>query len=381
MASRLYPATKKLFCQVLNALSQIGYGAILSPLAFGLLTLYVTGLILLDKRQTSRRISFWLPARSHDALNRLLRSIPISTRALMGRLILLANRLNMKGYLVIDDVVVEKPFSKKIPWVAWTYSTAKRQKVLGLHIVVLLWCSGFWRIPVAFRIWCPRDCCSPGSYKTKAQLAWGMIIEVVSQALPVEYIVFDSFYTAGWMTKKINHLGISWVGVLSPRTKVCYRNKYFKAVELAKWLDLSWRGKLSLRARSIIAYLPRYGTLKLVVTKNRHGNFEIIATNDLGSDLTKIVDRKRSRWSVETLFRDSKQLAGLGACQCRVYQAMVRHVAFCFIAFVLLQLLRLRPEEKLGEVKERLQQEVISGGMTPPQPLKGKVKIEMLLTA
>ena len=208
-----------------------------------------------------------------------------------------------------------------------------------------------------------------------------MIIEVVSQALPVEYIVFDSFYTAGWMTKKISHLGIVWVGVLSPRTKVCYRNKYFKAVELAKWLDLSWRGKLSLRARSIIAYLPRYGTLKLVVTRNRHGNFEIIATNDLGSDLTKIVNRKRSRWSVETLFRDSKQLAGLGACQCRVYQAMVRHVAFCFIAFVLLQLLRLRPEEKLGEVKERLQQEVISGGMTPPQPLKGKVKIEMLLTA
>ena len=220
MASRLYPATKKLFCQVLNALSQIGYGAILSPLAFGLLTLYVTGLILLDKRQTSRRISFWLPARSHDALNRLLRSIPISTRALMGRLILLAKRLNMKGYLVIDDVVVEKPFSKKIPWVAWTYSTTKRQKVLGLHIVVLLWCSGSWRIPVAFRIWCPRDCCSPGSYKTKAQLAWGMIIEVVSQALPVEYIVFDSFYTAGWMTKKISHLGIVWVGVLSPRTKV-----------------------------------------------------------------------------------------------------------------------------------------------------------------
>ena len=134
-------------------------------------SLCVTGLILLDKRQTSRRISFWLPARSHDALNRLLRSIPISTRALMGRLILLANRLNMKGYLVIDDVVVEKPFSKKIPWVAWTYSTTKRQKVLGLHIVVLLWCSGSWRIPVAFRIWCPRDRCRPGSYKTKAQLA------------------------------------------------------------------------------------------------------------------------------------------------------------------------------------------------------------------
>jgi hypothetical protein len=381
MASRLYPATKKLFCQVVNALCHLGYNAILSPLSLGLLGVYVTGLIVLDKRQTSNRIASWLPARSHDALNRLLRTISISTRVLMSQLICWAKRLNLKGYLVIDDVVVEKPFSKEIPWVGWTYSTTHKGKVLGFHIVVLLWCFGVWRIPVAFRIWRPRKACCNGRYRTKVQLTWEMIVEVVNQGLAIEYIVFDSFYTAGWMTKRINRLSISWVGILDPRTKVCYRNKHLKALKLAEWIDLSWRGKLSLRANSIIAYLPKYGTLRLVVTRNRHGNYEVIATNQLGSDLTTIVNRKRTRWSVETLFRDAKQLAGLGACQCRADQAMVHHVAFCFIAFTLLQLLRLHPEEKLGEVKERLQKEVISGGLIPPQPLKGKVKTDLLLTA
>jgi SRSO17 transposase len=92
----------------------------------------------------------------------------------------------------------------------------------------------------------------------------------------------------------------------------------------------------------------------LVVTKNRHGNYEVLATNDLDSDLSQMVWRKRRRWSVETLFYDAKQWCGLAACQCRVEEAMVRHVAFALLAFLVLQMLRQRPKETLGEVKEGL---------------------------
>jgi hypothetical protein len=47
-----------------------------------------------------------------------------------------------------DDVIVEKAFAQRLPWAGWTYSFAKKRKVYGLHIVVLLWCSGdgHWRI-------------------------------------------------------------------------------------------------------------------------------------------------------------------------------------------------------------------------------------------
>ena len=122
-----------------------------------------------------------------------------------------------------------------------------------------------------------------------------------------------------------------------------------------------------------MAYLPSYGTLRLVVTRNRHGNVEVLATNDLGSSLITIVLRKRSRWSVETLFRDAKQFSGLAACQCRVNQALVRHVAF-----VVLQQLRLHPKETLGEVKDHLQLEAMTGALPVPKSLKGKVSVELL---
>jgi len=98
MASRLYPTTRRLFWQVVKALSQLGLGAALSPLGFSLLALYVAGLILLDRRQTPWCIADWLPARAHDALNRFLRTMPLQTRPLMGQLISFAKTLKLTGF-------------------------------------------------------------------------------------------------------------------------------------------------------------------------------------------------------------------------------------------------------------------------------------------
>ena len=105
------------------------------------------------------------------------------------------------------------------------------------------------------------------------------------------------------------------------------------------------------------------------------------ATNDSDGDLTTIVLRKCSRWSIETLCRDARQFSGLAACQCRVDQALVRHVGFVLIAFVILQCLRLHPKETLGEVKDRLQRELITGGLPALAPLRGKAAPAQLLTA
>ena len=110
--------------------------------------------------------------------------------------------------------------------------------------------------------------------------------------------------------------------------------------------------------------------MRLVVTRNRHGNHEYIVTNDLGADLTTVVLRKMSRWSIETLFRDTKQYAGLEACQCRVDQAMVRHIGLVLLTFVVMQLMRRSAEESVGSVKERWQMALVRDGELPPVPLK-----------
>jgi DDE superfamily endonuclease len=371
MASRLYRTTRRLYIQVAHLLAQLGIVDLGSPTTAVLIALYVTGLILLDVHQTQTRVTRFLPGRCHDALNRLLRVMPLSTRALMSLLVNWVKRQPL-GYLCLDDVVVEKAWAKRLPWAGWTYSFAKKRKVYGLHIVVLLWCSQDhrWRIPVAFRLWRPKRSVAKRDYRTKLQLAEVMLKEVVAAGLQCQYIVFDTQYTAGWFAKMVGRLGLVWQGTLGPRTNVVWRGQKQAVSKLAPTLRLKWRKALGLRAVALEVYAPKFGVLQLVVTRNRHGNYEYIVSNDLSADLTTIVLRKRSRWSVETIFRDTKQFAGLEACQCWADQAMVRHVGLVLLTFVVLQMLRVHSQESVGAVKERWQLEVARDSELPPAPLK-----------
>ncbi len=379
MTARLYRTTQRLYGHVAGALQAVGVSTAVggNPTTLGLVGLYVTGLVLLDARPTQVRISERLPARSHDALNRLLRVLPLSTRALMRGLIgfaqVLSRRLETPGYLCVDDVVIEKPFAKRLPWAAWTYSHAKKQKVYGVHVVLLSWTSdpaGTWRIPVAFRLWRPKRSCAPGRYQKKTQLVVAMLREVTVAGCPAAYGVGDTAYTGGQVSKTATRLGLTWVGTIAPRTTVVYRGRRQQVQHLAPRLKLKWRRKLGVRAVALLVYAPSLGPVRLVVLRNEHGNDEYLVTNDLTCDLARLVRRKRSRWRIETIFRDTKQLAGLAACQCWVDQALVRHIALVFLAFVVLQVLRRAPQATVGAVKARWQGEVLRDGQTPPPPLR-----------
>jgi len=371
MAPRLYHTVRRLHAQVAQALARLGVAELGTPTMAALIGLYVTGLILLDARQTQTRVARFLPARCHDALNRLLRLMPLSTRRLLALLVAWAKRQG-GGYLCLDDVIVEKPFATKLPWAGWTYSYAKKRRVYGLHIVVLLWCStdGQWRIPVAFRLWRPKRSCAQRRYRTKLELAETMLKALITAGLPCEYLVCDTHYTAGWFTKMVSRLDLAWVGSLQARTHVVWHGQKLSVAELATRLRLKWRPRLDLRAVALTVYAPKYGTVRLVVTRNRHGNDEYIVSNALGADLTTLVARKRSRWSIETIFRDTKQYAGLEACQCWVDQAMVRHVGLVLLTLVVLQMLRRHQGEAVAAVKERWQLEAVRGHDPPPVPLK-----------
>lgn len=118
MTSRLYPTTRRLFQQVFTGLRRVGLLSVLSPLSFSLAALYVCGLLLLDERQTATRVAGWLPGRAHDAINRLLTRHRISTRRLFGQVIRRAKGLG-RGYLVIDEVILEKPYGEKCAWIGY----------------------------------------------------------------------------------------------------------------------------------------------------------------------------------------------------------------------------------------------------------------------
>lgn len=226
-------------------------------------------------------------------------------------------------------------------------------------IVVLFWSNGKLRIPVAFRLWKPREHCAPGEYRTKLDLAQEMVGEVLAWGLRPTYIVFDAWYNARRFTRFLARWHLIWVSVMKANALVRARRYYCPVSRFVNKLPLG------VSMRGFRVYLRGYGKVKLVVVRDG-ATVHYLVTNALRCSPVEVLRRKKSRWDAEESFRDAKQLAGLEACQARVSQAAERHVALVLLSLVALQILRKDPSETAGQVKERFHLLAIA---TTPQPV------------
>jgi hypothetical protein len=71
-----------------------------------------------------------------------------------------------RGYLIIDETVIPKPFATAMAGLTWVFSSQERKPVYGFSLVLLVWTDGVGRIPLGMRLWRkggPRSTTSPWS--------------------------------------------------------------------------------------------------------------------------------------------------------------------------------------------------------------------------
>ncbi len=120
----------------------------------------VTGLCVLAKKPTSRAIAATLGVVSHDTLTRLLTHSCWNASLLLGMLInqalLISTGTVFPCMLILDDVLVPKPFARWIAGAYWDWDHAQHHRTFGHRIVVVVWTNGVIMIPVAFTLWHKR---------------------------------------------------------------------------------------------------------------------------------------------------------------------------------------------------------------------------------
>ena len=89
----------------------------------------------------------------HDSLQRMLEAMNLPFRVLSGFFIewIRKNR-KTPGWLILDDTVIPKEYSKKIDCAGYAYSSLEKRTILGIHIVTFYWSDGWIKIPVGFRL-------------------------------------------------------------------------------------------------------------------------------------------------------------------------------------------------------------------------------------
>ncbi len=119
--------------------------------------LMVTGCCLLARKPTAKAIARKLGVVSHDALTRLLThacwNASLLLDALAKQALLLTTGAVLPSYLILDDVVIPKPFARWIAGAYWDWDHGEQRRVFCHRLVVIIWTNGVLVIPVAFALW------------------------------------------------------------------------------------------------------------------------------------------------------------------------------------------------------------------------------------
>jgi hypothetical protein len=327
----------------------------LSTKALLCVTVYLSGLVALEKKQTQSRIAKTIGYVTHDALNRLADKLPMLCAQMAAGMTSLITGIYETGYIILDDTVVPKPFSRLVAGTYVDYDHTQKRHVRCHRIVVVIWTNGVIYIPVAFAFWHHRAFVR--KYRTKNHIARTLIYYVVRHHIPFSYLTFDNWYASKQNLRFFDKLSIKFVTRLRNNTWIVHENERQKIQKITKY-ECHYYGTLNAYVRHFQVTYPGFGTGSLAIVKNdKHeepGKTKYLFTNDLSLINRDMVLRYRSRWHVEVFFRTCKQNFGLTACQAQMMPQVILHVRMVFLAYVLTQLLLADDSISVGEMQKHL---------------------------
>ncbi len=246
---------------------------------------------------------------SHDRLTRMLQA-DWSGQILLER----ACRLLFvweRGYLILDDTVIPKPFATAIESLAWVFSSQERRPVLGCSLVLLVWTDGVLRIPLGVRLWRKG-----GPSKYQLALEWLSYARNRLRCRP-EYVVFDAWYPSKALLKRIRDYGWYFVCRLQ-------KNRRFNGYPLRTYRRHPYWAERGLLTGGLGVLVVRYGA-------------KYYATNRLTLPAGEVRRVYRVRAQIEEVIRVCKDQLRLSGCQARSEQAQWHHITCCLVAFCVLE--------------------------------------------
>ena len=298
---------------------------------------------------------------SHDPLNRLLREARISARALWQSV---KNDIEFDedGYLLFDDTVVGKPYTKAIQGVRRRWSGSEKRVIEGIGIVTCVYVNpktrAYWLID--YRIY---DVDRDGKSKLEHLLEMLRNAHFVKR-LPFRRVLIDAWYASMRVMKAIEALDkVYYAPIKGNRLVSTSVNSGYQRVETLTWTPTeATAGQLA-----PIKKFPRGHQVKVFRLASGSGRTAYIATNDLSeSDVEATRQKCRFRWKIEQLHRELKQTTGIGKCQSRLHRVQRNHIACCFWVWVSLTRAARATGQTIYQLKESLLKDYIRQQLQKP---------------
>jgi hypothetical protein len=221
-----------------------------------------------------------------------------------------------KTYLIIDDTVIAKPYSKELDLLSWIFSPSDRRYLYGINVVFVLWTDGQTRFPIGFRIWY-KD-----GKKTKIDLAMELLnYAKKSYNIKPGYVLMDSFYPAAKLLKLIRKFRWQWIAKIKS-------NRLIDSIQTQEFFSYRYGNHIGKLSENIRARVVK-------------DNDNYWATSDLSLQSSEVKHYYRNRQIIEEFHKIIKSELRIEGCSSREAVAQINHIYFVLIAFCQLELFRI----------------------------------------
>lgn len=292
---------------------------------------YLDYLLSTPRNYTCTHLAAHLPDVNHDQVNRFLRTNRFSAAQLRTLVQPLLND-SPEAFLLVDDSVQDKRYSRFIELAKRQYSGNTHGPVTGIGLVNLVHSSGQSGdfLPLDFRVYAPQE-----DGLTKNEHFQAMFAQVVAEKqLLARTIVFDSWYAASENLKLIHRAEWTFFTTLKSNRLVSLSKEMgYQSLDSLEPPERGWSRGVDVRLQKVPFAVKLF---KLVATD---GSIEWVVTNHLAAHLNRemVIDAVQVRWQIEEFHRSFKQLTGSEKCQCRKAQAQRNHLTCCYLAWVSLR--------------------------------------------
>ncbi len=284
---------------------------------------------------------------SHDSMNRFLRFDNLTPKLLWENIE--ADVIEAKnGYVLFDDMVLDKRHSRKSRLVRRQWSGNEKRVIYGIGIVTCVYVNPeseqFWIID--YRIYDPQ-----GDGQTKIEHMLEMLDNVLnSKHLSFRTVLMDSWYASMHIIKHIESLGKFYYCPIKAN-----RNVSEEATQegYARVDQLSWTKEEQKHGKTIHLHkMPKGHQVKLFRLVLSTKRTDYVISNDMTQDDTTVTKQNCGiRWKIEQFHRESKQVTGLEGCQCRLSRALRNHIACSFLVWQHLKRLALKLNTNVYQLK------------------------------
>ena len=251
-------------------------------------------------------------------------------------------------FLIIDDTLVRKT-GKTLPGCAWHKDPVqKKANVFGHQWVLSALLYRDFLLPLWAKLYHPKGTKGCGYFRTKIELAKG-IVKKLQLPVPCKlYVLADSWYWAKTLVKVCRACGYHMISQLKSNSNLWIHGKKTKMTALLplassfREVSLFVYGKTkTLRIAKFVGEVKDLGKVAVVVVKEKRKKPVYLVCTNLHLPAIDVIKYYAKRWKIEQMIKDLKQRLGFGHYQVRNLNGIQRHVALVLLSYFVLVLLKI----------------------------------------